>query len=373
MGVATKYNPGFIIDYIKNIFLFIAFISFFSCAPTVTEKVQKQTKTIEPDDINKEIIEKETKEKVAKKDPIKIKPIKPEDKEINFKDIETIIVLLSDDELLTTLFYDIFLQKIQTYKNLNDIKFIHTLDEIDSNIENSLIIGPVNSSMLSTLPSKLGSNTFILSLSNDYSLMNKFADNEIIFIPNSPYLHVEKLQRYINNAKTIGLLYKQNDYGLKVFSHFKKNYPLIYNKSSSYGTSAIDLELSVNLLGNLDEIDYIIIIDDTPSYKDLIGYLATEKTIYPLENIYLIDNFLEQRKILENYYKPIKRTNFANIDLSLMNEPHREYLFKKSVEISLMIADEIFQKKNIPSTISHNEFGTLQINNQMIDYPIVFD
>ena len=56
-----------------------------------------------------------------------------------------------------------------------------------------------------------------------------------------------------------------------------------------------------------------------------------------------------------------------------MNEPHREYLFKKSVEISLMIADEIFQKKNIPSTISHNEFGTLQINNQMIDYPIVFD
>ena len=50
------------------------------------------------------------------------------------------------------------------------------------------------------------------------------------------------------------------------------------------------------------------IIDDTYSYKDLVGYLATDKKTYPLEKVYLIDNFLEQRNNLENYYKPINGT-----------------------------------------------------------------
>ena len=72
------------------------------------------------------------------------------------------------------------------------------------------------------MPQHLGNNTFILALSNDYSLMNKYADNEIIFIPNSPYLHVNKLNQYIEDKRFIGVLYKQNDYGLKVFNHFKE-------------------------------------------------------------------------------------------------------------------------------------------------------
>ena len=57
----------------------------------------------------------------------------------------------------------------------------------------------------------------------------KFADNEIVFVPNSPYLHIEKLKPYIQNANSIGVLYKQNDYGLKVFDHFKKNFPKVYH------------------------------------------------------------------------------------------------------------------------------------------------
>ena len=56
-------------------------------------------------------------------------------------------------------------------------------------------------------------------------------------------------------------------------------------------------------MGDLNTYDNIIIFDDTFSYKDLVGYLATEDGTYPLERTFLIDNFLEQRKNLENYYQ----------------------------------------------------------------------
>lgn len=353
----------------KNIFLLISLISFFSCAPTVIDKVQKTPKVSDP-----EAVKDETEKPEEKKDLVVIdKPTKPENKEIDFKKIEKILVILSDDELFTSLFYDVFLENISNYPSLGSIDFVYSINEITSPINNTLIIGPVSSKDLSLLPPLLGANTFIMTLSNDYSLMKNFADNEIIFIPNSPYLHVQKLQKYIDNANAVGVLYKQNDYGLKVFTYFKKIFPLIYTKSSSYGSSAIDLELSVNLLGNLDDLESIIIIDDTISYKDLIGYLATDKKTYPLENIYLIDNFLEQRINLENYYKPINRSNFDMIDLSLMREPHREYLFKQSIEISLEMAVKIFQQKMYPQNIEHPVLGSLPIKKQMIEYPIIFD
>ncbi len=349
----------------------MSLISFFSCAPTTIETIKKTEKKLETDDKVEEIVELE---KSKKSKDIKIeKPTKPENKDINFKNIENILVVLSDDKLLSSIFYEVFTANISKYNNLSEIKFIHSVDEITETINNTILIGPINSEMLVKLPPKLGENTFILSLSNDYSLMNKFADNEIIFIPNSPYHHVEELKNYINSSETVGVLYKQNDYGLKIFTHFKKTNPLIYTKSSSYGSSAIDLELSVNLLGNLDEIDKIVIIDDTLSYKDLIGYLATDEKIYPLDKIYLIDNFLEQRKNLENYYMPLNRTSFNNIDLTSMSIPHREYLFEKSVEISLMLADKIVQKDTIPKKIVHPDLGELLIYSQMIDYPIIFD
>ena len=126
-------------------------------------------------------------------------------------------------------------------------------------------------------------------------------------------------------------------------------------------------------MGNLDELDFVVVIDDTYSYKDLIGYLATDKKTYPLKNVFLIDNFLEQRNDLENYYKPINLSNFENLDISNMTEPHREYLFKQSIEISLIIANEILRKKNFIVSLQHNQLGKLDIKKQMIDYPIIFD
>ena len=372
MGVATKYNPVSIILFLKNIFLLITLISFFSCAPTTIETIKKAEPESEPKTQIDEL--KSENDKVLERKVQKLEiPQKPENKIINFSEIENTLVFLSEDSLLTTLFYDVFLKNIDNYQYLQDIKFVYSIDEIGTPLNNTIIIGPTSSEELNLLPPKLGNNTFILALSNDYSLIEKFADNEIVFIPNSPYLHIEKLKPYIQKAETIGVLYKQNDYGLKVFNHFKKNYPLIYTKSSSFGTSAIDLELSVNLLGSLDELDFIIIIDDTYSYKDLVGYLATDKKTYPLEKVYLIDNFLEQRNNLENYYKPINRSNFDNIDITEMIEPHREYLFKQSIEVALSIADKTLQKQNFLKKIDHENLGNLNIRNQMIDYPIIFD
>jgi len=104
-----------------------------------------------------------------------------------------------------------------------------------------------------------------------------------------------------------------------------------------------------------------------------VGYLATDKRTYPLQNIFLIDNFLEQRSNLENYYKPIKRSNFNKIDISNMAEPHREYFFKQSIELSLIIANKIFQKKDLIEEINHDDLGNLMISGQRIDYPIIFD
>ena len=61
------------------------------------------------------------------------------------------------------------------------------------------------------------------------------------------------------------------------------------------------------------------------------------------------------------------------IDLSLMREPHREYFFKQSIEISLEMAVKIVQQKMYPQNIEHPVLGSLPIKKQMIDYPIIFD
>ena len=83
-----------------------------------------------------------------------------------------------------------------------------------------------------------------------------------------------------------------------------------------------------------------------------MGYLATEDGTYPLDRTFLIDNFLEQRKNLENYYKPINRTFLQNIDLTTMDEPHREFFFRNSVKISLTIANQILKNNFLPSAIA---------------------
>ena len=356
--------------FFKNIIILFTLISFFSCAPTTIEKkepIEKLPEKIEEIEITDEKVE-ETKELETIK-----KPTKPEDKLINFNNIEKIIVFLSKDEILTSLFYEVFLNEIENFSNIKKIDFIYSIEEIQNQLNNTLIIGPTNSKDLFHLPNKLGENTFIISLSNDYSVMNKYADNEIIFAFSSPYHHIEILGDYINSSNSLGVLYKQNEYGLKLFKYFEQTYPLKYIKSTPFGDSAVDLELSVKLMGNLNNYDNIIIIDDSFSYKDLVGYLAAEDGTYPLERVYLIDNFLEQRKDLENYYKPINRTFLKNINIANMAEPHREFFFKTSVKISLSIANQILENNFLPSTINHENFGKLTIDNLMINYPVIFD
>ena len=348
----------------KNIIILLTLISFFSCAPTTIEKKKPIEKAPE------KVEEKE--EEIEKAETIK-KPSKPGDKIIDFNYIDKIIVFLSDDKILTSLFYDVFIKEIDNFPDIKKIEFVYSIDEIQNSINNSLIIGPTNSKDLFDLPNKLGENTFTISLSNDFSVMNKYADNEIIFVFSSPYQHVEKLGDYINSSNSLGVLYKQNEYGLKLFEYFKDTYPLKYIKSSPFGDSAVDLELSVKLMGDLNTYDNIIIFDDTFSYKDLVGYLATEEGTYPLERTYLIDNFLEQRKNLENYYKPINRTFLQNIDLATMDEPHREFFFRTSVKISLTIAHQILKNNFLPSAIDLEDFGRLPLENMMISYPVIFD
>ena len=142
---------------------------------------------------------------IQEKEIAPVLPVKPENKIIDFNSIDKILVILSDDNLLTPIFYESFISEIENYPNIPKIDFIYSLTEINSNIENALIIGPITTSDLRELPQHLGNNTFILALSNDYSLMNKYADNEIIFIPNSPYLHVNKLNQYIKDQRFIGV------------------------------------------------------------------------------------------------------------------------------------------------------------------------
>jgi hypothetical protein len=358
-------------NLLKNIIILFTLISFFSCAPTTIEKKQPIEKV--PEKIEELEITDE-KEEVTKSGEYIKKPTKPEDKLIDFNDIEKIIVFLSEDDILTSLFYEVFLREIENFPNIKNVDFIYSIEEIQNQLNNTLIIGPTNSKDLFNLPNKLGENTFIISLSNDYSVMNKYADNEIIFVFTSPYHHIEVLGDYIKSSNSLGVLYKQNEYGLKLFKYFEDSYPLKYIKSTPFGDSAVDLELSVKLMGDLDTYDEIIIIDDSFSYKDLVGYLATEDGTYPLERVYLIDNFLEQRKkILENYYKPIKRTYLKNINIVNMDEPHREFFFKTSVKISLSIANQILKNNFLPSAINHEDFGRLTIENLMISYPIIFE
>ncbi len=357
-------------NLLKNIFILIILISSFSCAPTTIEKKRPVEKVL--DKIEDVQIVEDKKEETIKAETIK-KPSKPEDKYIDFNKIEQIIVFLSEDEILTSLFYDVFQKEIKNFNNIKKVEFIYSIDEMQNQLNNTLIIGPTNSKDLFKLPNKLGENTFIISLSNDYSVINKYADNEIIFVSSSPYHHIGILEDYIKQSNSLGVLYKQNEYGLKLFNYFEDMYPLKYIRSTPFGDSAVDLELSVKLMGDLNTYDNIIIIDDSFSYKDLVGYLATEDGTYPLERVYLIDNFLEQRKNLENYYNPINRTFFKNINIANMVEPHREFLFKTSVKISLSIANQILENYFLPSTINHEDFGKLSIDNLMINYPVIFE
>ena len=120
------------------------FISFFGCAPTVIETTKKPTK--DEVVIVKEAKVEETTEVQKEKEITPSLPVKPENKVIDFNSIDKIIVILSDDNLLTSFFYESFVNEIENYSNIPKIDFIYSLTEINSKIENSLIIGPITTS-----------------------------------------------------------------------------------------------------------------------------------------------------------------------------------------------------------------------------------
>ena len=99
-------------NFFKNIIILFTLISFFSCAPTTIEKKQPIEKV--PEKIEEIEIIDEKVEETKKLESIK-KPTKPEDKLINYNDIEKIIVFLSEDEILTSLFYEVFLKEIENF------------------------------------------------------------------------------------------------------------------------------------------------------------------------------------------------------------------------------------------------------------------
>ena len=63
----------------------------------------------------------------------------------------------------------------------------------------------------------------------------------------------------------------------------------------------------------------------------------------------------------------LKKLTIINFDILL------EFLFHKSSELTLIIANEIFSENNLPENINHPTFGSLSIHSQMIDYPIIFE
>ena len=118
-------------SFFKNIIILLTLISLFSCAPTTIEKKKPIEKV--PEKVEEvEIVEEEEKEvEIEKVETIK-KPSKPEDKIIDFNKIGKIIVLLSDDEILTSLFYDVFIKEIDNFPDIKKIEFIYSIDEIQN-------------------------------------------------------------------------------------------------------------------------------------------------------------------------------------------------------------------------------------------------
>ena len=200
-----------------------------------------------------------------------------------------------------------------------DIKFYYSVNEIPKDIINdTIILAPIHRQELTLLKKYLGKNNFILSLTNDLSLKKQFADDQIIFLGMSPFFHISKLENRISKATSIGILYKQNYYGVRLTNYLKEIYQGKYIKSSPYSEEPIDINFAIQELGDLIQYDNIILIDDTSSYKDILTNLSSKQSVYKYDKIFLIDNFSEQRNSISSFYGQVKRANISNIDLSII-------------------------------------------------------
>ena len=114
-------------NFFKNIIILFTLISFFSCAPTTIEKkqpIEKVPEKIEEIDITDEKVDETKKVEILKKST------KPEDKLVNFDNIEKIIIFLSEDEILTSLFYEVFLKEIENFSNIKKVDFIYSIEAV---------------------------------------------------------------------------------------------------------------------------------------------------------------------------------------------------------------------------------------------------
>jgi hypothetical protein len=332
-----------------KLFLICTLFILYSCAPTVQKSTIKTQKVIE---VENNI---------------------PQEK-LKIKNLDKIIVLLDNNMASKKIFFEEFSQSELIGKINKEVKFYYSVNEIPEGIINdTIIIGPNTSQELTLLKKHLGKNNFILSLTNDLSLKNQFADDQIVFLGMSPFFHISKLENRISNATSIGILYKQNYYGVRLTNYLKEIYQGKYIKSSPYSEEPIDINFAIQELGDLVQYDNIILIDDTTSYKDVLTNLSSKQSVYKYDKIFLIDNFSEQRSSISSFYGRVQRADISNIDLSDHKVQHREFFYRASINMAIAIAHEIVNTKKFTKIVLTKELGYLEVKNSIINYPIIFN
>ena len=305
-----------------KLFLICTLFILYSCAPTVQKSTIKTQKAIVTE---KEILQEKLK----------------------IKDLDKIIVLLDDNIISKKIFFEEFSQSELIGQINKDIKFYYSINEIPKDVINdTIIIGPNTSQDLTLLKKQLGKNNFILSLTNDLSLKKQFADDQIIFLGMSPFFHISKLENQLSKATSIGILYKQNYYGVRLTNYLKEIYQGKYIKSSPYSEEPIDINFAIQELGDLIQYDNIILIDDTSSYKNILTNLSSKQSVYEYDKIFLIDNFSEQRNSISSFYDQVQRADISNLDLLDHKVQHREFFYRASINMAISIAHEIINTKN---------------------------
>ncbi|MDC0861856.1 hypothetical protein OAQ08_04605 [Alphaproteobacteria bacterium] len=303
---------------------------------------------------------------------VNIKQIK-QDSPLNIKKLNKIIILINEEDSTKEIFYEEFTSS-NLINSINDeIVLYYTVENIPENqINNSIIIGPTKSEDLLPLKEKLGENNLILSLTNDLTFIKNFNKDEIFFLGMSPFFHILKLREELESSTSIGVLYKQNLFGVRVVNFLKNKFKSKYIKSSSYTGMPEDINFAVQDLGSLIQYDAIVLIDDTFDYKNVLTSLTSNNNIYEYDKTYLVDNFLEQRASISSFYSQIKRTYLIDGNLEDHIIPHREYFFRASVNIAFSIAHEILKTEKFTNLFFANDLGYLEIKENSVNYPILF-
>jgi|TARA_B110000093_G_scaffold182935_1_gene231175 hypothetical protein len=292
---------------------------------------------------------------------------------LNIKNLNKIIILINEEETTKQIFYEEF-TKSNLINSINDeIIFYYKVEDIpEDKINNSIIIGPTKSEDLLPLKKKMGDNNLILSLTNDLTFIKSFNEEEIFFLGMSPFFHILKLKNELEDSTTIGVLYNQNVFGVRVVNFLKNKFNDKYIKSSSYTSRPEDINFAVQDLGSLIQYDAIVLIDDSFNYKNVLTSLTSNNNIYQYDKTYLVDNFLEQRASISSFYSQIKRTYLKNSKIEEHTTPHREYFYRASINIAFSIAHEILTTKNFTNLFFYNDLGYLEIKENTVNYPIIF-